>query len=226
MRGNWNGALTEVWESSLDLAASFAEGYAKLNRRGCGGCRRPACPHCFATAQPHCRSEGDFLADWVQLNLSHVSQVARLSAAYSGVAVRALERFYSCFDPCDTAPSAYAGSAYELCLNGHDTAHGMLTLRNTFGADAVFQIEGIAKGKVSATFTEVGTPSASQTGVLEFTTGGSALSQQTLKPNEVAKFGVSLDVSQWPAGKQYRGTIIGLLGTGSRAVIHVLVDAL
>ena len=41
MRGNWNGALTEVWDSYLDLATGLAEGYARFTSRGCGGCRRP-----------------------------------------------------------------------------------------------------------------------------------------------------------------------------------------
>lgn len=226
MRGNWNGAFTEVWESSLDLAASFAEGYAKLQRRGCGDCRHPGCPHCFAAPQPHCRDGGDFLADWVHLNLSHMSQVARLSAAYSGVAARALERFYSCFDPCEAGPAAPGTAPYELRLVGHGTAYGLLNVRNTFGVDSVFELEGNNGGYVQVDFYEVGAPATVVREALCFMIGGTTLTQCRLAPDESAKITVSLGLGQLTAGKQYRATICGLLGGRGRSSFNVLVDVL
>ena len=225
MRGNWNGALTEVWESSLDLAASFAEGYAKFQRRGCGGCRHPGCPHCFAAPQTHCRDEGDFLADWIHLNLSHMSQVARLSAAYSGVAARALERFYSHFDPCEPGPAAH-GTPYELRLVGHGTAYGLLNVRNTFSVDSVFELEGNSGGYVQVEFYEIGAPATIVREPLYFMMAGTALTQCRLAPNESAKIGVSLDLNRFATGKQYRATVCGLLGGRSRSPFNVLVDVL
>jgi hypothetical protein len=225
MRGNWNGALTEVWESSLDLAASFAEGYARLSRRGCNGCRQPGFRHCYATSQPLCRGEGDFLADWIHLNLTHVSQVARLSAAYSGVAVRALERFYSCFDPCDPTPSGYGSGGYELCLVGRGVAYGMLTVRNTLGTDAIFQIDGNAHGVVTTDLKPLGAPSVPWSAQLELTVDDAPFSILTLKAGEVGNVVVKLDATGYAKGK-YRGTILGLLGSGGRSVIHVVVDLL
>jgi hypothetical protein len=226
MRGNWNGALTEVWESSLDLAASFAEGYARVNRRGCGGCRQPGCPHCFAASQPHCRGEGDFLADWIHLNLSHISQVARLSAAYSGVAARALERFYSCFDPCEPGPSAQGTVPYELRLVGHGTAYGLLNVRNTFGVESVFEVEGNSGGYAQVDFYEVGAPATALRDTLSFMMGGAPLTQCRLAPNEAAKITVSLGLGQFTPGRQYRATICGVLGGRGRSPFNVLVDVL
>lgn len=226
MRGNWNGALTEVWESSLDLAASFAEGYAKFHQRGCGGCRHPGCAQCFGAPQPHCRGEGDFLADWIHLNLSHMSQVARLGAAYSGVAARALERFYSCFDPCEPGPAAPGTAPYELRLVGHGTAYGLLNVRNTFGVDSVFEIEGNSGGYVQVDFYEVGAPATLVRDALYFMIGGTALTQCRLTPNESAKIGVSLGLGRFTPGKQYRATICGLLGGRGRSSFNVLVDVL
>jgi hypothetical protein len=225
MRGNWNGALTEVWESSLDLAASFAESYAKFHQRGCGGCRHPGCRQCFGAPQPHCRDEGDFLADWLHLNLSHLSQVARLSAAYSGVAARALERFYSTVAPCDPGPAAPC-IPYELRLVGHGTGYGLLNVRNTFAIDAVFEVEGNGGGYVQVDFYEVGAPATVVRDALYFMIGGAALTQCRLAPNESAKIGVSLDLSRFTPGKQYRATICGLLGGHGRRPFNVLVDVL
>ncbi len=70
-------------------------------------------------------------------------------------------------------------------------------MRNTFGVDAVFEIEGNSGGYVQVDFYEIGAPTTLVKESLYFMIGGAALTKVSLPANEAAKIGVSLALGQF-----------------------------
>lgn len=221
----WYNELDNVREAILELGASCAESYSKWSRGGCG-CRRAGCSRCFPAAS--CRSEGDFLSDVVRLNLSYVSQLARLGSAYSSLATRALDRLYSCYEPApfDAAPAGSSPCEIRLAGSGDGTLNSALTVANPSSTASKLSFDGLNDGSIVLKLTQIGDATKTFERPLQLRLRG-----QT-PPGEIeidacnkVRFGVSLDASGLPKDKQYRGSFRAWFG-GSAQVIHVLVDVL
>lgn len=222
LRGNWYEHFDEVREATLDLAASLAESYAKRQHGPCGGCRRAGCTACFPAQS--CRDQGDFLGDLVKLNLSYVSQLARMGSTYSYLATRALDRFYSYYAPPEACEPLSATCEVKLVGSGKLSAR--LTVTNSLSTSGKFAIEGIEAGKVSVKLSRIGEPSDTVDAVLELQLDGKPAPDVVEIPDcDKARFIVSLDTAGLGPDKQYRGSLRASLA-GTTSVVQIFVDVL
>jgi len=95
----------------VDAFASLIEGYRRTKR---ASARLDPDPVPTQESQA-----GDFLQDFLRLNVQYVNQVARLGSNYSIVAARALERLYDYVAPdledeTDDGPAVYEGASGTL----------------------------------------------------------------------------------------------------------------
>lgn len=93
----------------VDAFASLVEGYQRVKKSAGGS--SPA-------STPPSSQAGDFLTDFLRLNVQYVNQVARLGSNYSIVAARALERLYDYVVPdseeSEPGPTVYEGASGDL----------------------------------------------------------------------------------------------------------------
>jgi hypothetical protein len=141
MSGNWFAVFDEVREASLEFAASAAEVYAgTVGRCDCGmsGCK--AC-RAHRTARSDCRTGGDFLADLIRLQVSYLSQLARMSSSYSGLVTRAVGSLYDAVAPSPPPPSAAPKSEVLLVGGPGHTASATFSVRNSLPDDEELVVE-------------------------------------------------------------------------------------
>jgi hypothetical protein len=93
----------------VDAFASLVEGYQRAKKASSRLDPDPAPPSPQA---------GDFLQDFLRLNVQYVNQVARLGSNYSIIAARALERLYDYvapnLDEADAGPTVYEAITGEF----------------------------------------------------------------------------------------------------------------
>jgi len=141
MSGNWFGVFDEVREASLEFAASAAEVYAgTVGRCDCG---QSSCRACRAhrAARTDCRTGGDFLADLIRLQVSYLSQLARMSSSYSGLVTRAVGSLYDAVTPSAPAPSTAPKSEVLLVGAPGDRASATFNVRNSLADDEELLVE-------------------------------------------------------------------------------------
>jgi len=143
MSRDWYGVFDEIREATLEFAASAAEVYAgTVGRCDCG---MPDCRSCASASRSDCRTGGDFLGDWVRLNVSYMSQLARMSSAYAGLATRAFGSLYGAMTPYP-APRTAARSEVLLAGPAGTTASATFNVTNSLGCDERLEVEGKKRG--------------------------------------------------------------------------------
>jgi hypothetical protein len=219
---SWYRVMNDWRETTLDFAASAAEGYASwANPCGCG---QQGCARCSYALGPHSRGSGDFLADWIRLNVEYMSQVARLGSAYTFWATRVLDRIYSDFGRYDDrGPLAVAELAFEGRMGSGASREA--TVRNNLGRKASFTVKDNKGGYLELEFTDVLEPSRKLIGAVELLRDGKMLADGIeLEPGGTAAIVVSV-MKGLDAGRSYRGCVKTDLG-GQAGEIRLFIKVL
>lgn len=175
------------------------------------------------------------MADWVRLNVSYMSQLARLGSAYTCLATRAMDRFYSSFedhysggDAGRYPPGQPSDTCCELQLMGKAsaTALGRLSICNSLGITAAFTVEGIKAGTLTVAMTQIGDPTQKFDVTLTITTSaGVGLEKIDIPSGEKARFTVEADTAKLTSGKQYHGSVRAMLADRA-SILQIFVDVL
>jgi len=187
--------LEDCRKAGVSITADFIEGYAELARAKGGSCAPPP--------------RSDFLYDMVHLNLSYLTQVARLGSSYSIFAYRALAALYGTYGAlpgCTPAPCA-PGDASGLCFEGAsgDTQTRFICLTNS------------TAGELTPKFPkqlELSSADAKVTVKAEYQRGSHAADASHIYAGDTARIAVKITVPAFASGT-YCGTLKVELGAGT-----------
>ncbi len=239
-RPSWYKVLENAREASLELAAAVAEGYAQVRREG--DCRRDCDDdddddvkaQTSSARRRHrsegCRDRGDFLSDWMRLNLQYMSEVAMLGSSYASVAARGLSALYakgsrySGYDACGA--EAHQRCEVELCGAVDDPVAAEFSLRNARCDGAEFEIRDLVDGKIELEFREIGAGSEHKpVTVYVSEIDGKRYVARPLDTDEKLRLVIRLRLVGFEPGKRYRAHLRGRLAGHSKA-IHLIVHTL
>jgi hypothetical protein len=163
---SWHKCMEDAREASLEFTAAWMEAYSDLRSSRCG-CGRMDCRRCRerpVRRDAHCRSSGDFVYDFLRLNINHVSQLALLGSSYAGLITRALGRYSACERGVEGG-----GASCEVQLLGftRGDAVGRFSVRNKLCESAELVIDGLTNGSKELRLTAVGNPNVSFPAKLE-----------------------------------------------------------
>jgi hypothetical protein len=229
---SWHECLENAREASLELSASLLDVCASRRARvssDCDdqtGCERPHRP-CTAGSERHDgaarhhRGGGDFLSDWLRLNVNYASQVALLGSGYAGVVSRGLGRLCARGAP-PRATSARSELDFQARARG--TAVARLSVRNQLFNPATLTVECLVGGSVTLLFREAGRPGTQYPCLVTLhDQNGDAFERARLAPDETLTLSVSLNFGQLQAGKRYHSELPVKLGGRSKDV-HLFAE--
>jgi hypothetical protein len=187
--------LEDCRKAGVSITADFIEGYAELARAKGGSCSPPP--------------RSDFLYDMIHLNLSYLTQVARLGSSYSIFAYRALAALYGTYGapPGYTPVPCAPGNSSGLCFEGAegDTQTRFIWLTNSTAGDLTPKFPK---------HLELSSVGAKVSVKPSYQRGSVAADASPICAGDIARIAVKLSVPAFVSGT-YTGTLHVELGAGT-----------